>query len=421
MWVNLTNRIGLFGLLTTLGQMAFADPNVENTVDFDQAIVKTLESNPVLISFGHQLEAQRGRVLQSAVRPGMELDIEVENVAGTGRFSGVDGFDATISLAWSIERGKRQLRIDTASAGLSLLEAEAEIGQLDAAAVTARLFLASLAYQTEAGLVNEAIALAEETVASVERRVRAGRIASADLARAEVELSRTQLRREDLEHRLKASIRSLAAQWGETVPQFDRVRGNLADLPTLDDFSALLTRVTGSPKLRYFASERRLREAEVRRAAGESKPDWRITAGVRQMQLLDDQALVAGITIPLGAKKRNHGRVATARAEAARTDADRVAARVQIETQLFVLFEELKHSLHRATTLREEILPRAEIILKETLRAYEAGRYSYIELRAAQDDALAARSEGVAALIDAHRNVIEIEALTGAALSAPTR
>ncbi len=39
----------------------------------------------------------------------------------------------------------------------------------------------------------------------------------------------------------------------------------------------------------------------------------------------------------------------------------------------------------------------------------------------AQRDALQARAEVTVALIDAHRNVLEIEALTGAALSSPTR
>jgi cobalt-zinc-cadmium efflux system outer membrane protein len=88
---------------------------------------------------------------------------------------------------------------------------------------------------------------------------------------------------------------------------------------------------------------------------------------------------------------------------------------------LFALYEELQHSLHRAITLRDQILPRVEVALVETQRAFELGRYSYFELRAAQDDALRARTEATVALIDAHRNVIEIEALTGAALSSPTR
>ena len=89
------------------------------------------------------------------------------------------------------------------------------------------------------------------------------------------------------------------------------------------------------------------------------------------------------------------------------------AVRVQIETQLFALYQELQHSLHVATTLRDEIVPRLELALLSTQSAYDAGRYGYFELRVVQTELLSARAELVEATIDAHRNVIEIERLTG--------
>jgi len=417
MWVKLTNRIALGWLLLALGSAAIGD----EAIDFDQAIAKALESNPTLLSFGYEVQAQQGVITHSGMSPNVELGIGVENALGTGPFSGLDGAEATISLAWTLERGKRQHRVDVAEAGLSLLESEAEIQRFEVAAETARFFLTSLANQAQLDLADEAIALAENTVTVVKRRVQAGRVAKADLARAEVDLSRLELAREDLEYRLRTSIRGLAAQWGETRPNITSVRGNLADLPEPDTFEVLLARVEQNPGLRRFLNERRLREAELRRIESDAKPDWKLMAGVRQMQLVDEQAMVASITIPLGGNKRNQGRVTTARAKLVRSEADRAVIRIQLETRLFALYEELKHSLRVAIILRDDILPRVESALTETQRAYELGRYSYIELRTAQDDALRARMEVTTALIDAHRNVLEIEALTGAALSSPTR
>jgi cobalt-zinc-cadmium efflux system outer membrane protein len=417
MWVYLTNRLALIATLVALSTVAVA----EGQIDFEQAIENTLESNPALVSFGYQIKAQNGRIQQADMRPGVELGINLENVVGTGEFSGLDSAEATLSLAWVLERGKRQHRVDTARAELSLLESESEIRRLDAAAETARLYLLSLANQARLELADEAVTLAERTVTVVQKRVQAGRTPKADLARAEVEVSRMQLEREDFEHQLRTSIRNLSAQWGETSPAFSGVSGNLADLPGKGSFEALLGRVELNPNLRFFLSERRLREAELRQVEADARADWRVTAGIRQIQQTDDQALVAGITIPLGAKNRIQGRVATARADIARSDADRVVTRVQIETRLFALYEEFEHSLHRALALRDDILPRMENTLKETLRAYEMGRYSYFELRAAQNEALHARTEATMALIDAHRNIIDIEALTGVALSSSTR
>ncbi len=423
MWVRLTNRVALGCLLLALSNATLAQSNstTGDTISFDMAIKKTLERNPALIAFGYQIEAQRGRALQSELRPNPELSIVLENVAGTGPLSGVDGAEATLSLAWVLERGKRERRIDASRAGISLLETEAEIGRLDAAAETARLFLQSLANQALLSQTDEAVLLSEKTVLAVSKRVQAGRTPAADLARAEVELSGMQLERDDLEHELKTSLHRLAAQWGDTKPAFTRVSGNMAALPTPASFSSLLSRIDENPSLLRYMSEQRLREAELRLAQQNAKPSWRVTAGIRQLQLTDDQALVAGITIPLATRNRNQGRIAAARAALAMTDASRTATRVRIETQLFALYQELQHSLHRATTLRDEILPRVEKALRETERAYEIGRYGYFELRVAQADTLRARTAVVVAIIDAHRNTIEIERLTGATLSSPAR
>ena len=159
-----------------------------------------------------------------------------------------------------------------------------------------------------------------------------------------------------------------------------------------------------------------MREAQLRLAQAQARPDWQLNAGVRRLEQLDDQALVAGITIPLARRNRNQGRIAAAHAQLAMADAERTATRVQIETQLFALYQELQHSLHRAATLRDEILPRVERALADTERAYAAGRYGYFELRVVQADVLTARTALLEASIDAHRNLTEIERLTGTTL-----
>ena len=421
MWVTLTNRAALVCLILASGGTAIAQSGAGQAIDFNQAITNTLASNPELRAFGYEIEAQQGRVRQSDLRPAVALGVEIENAVGTGNFSGFDGADATISLAWTLERGKRQRRVDAARAGMSLLESEADLKRLGVSAETARRFLETLALQARIELADEAAALARQTVSVVRNRVSAGRSPKADLARAEVDLSRLELESEDLEHQSRTSIRRLAAQWGETSPEFTTVRGDLADLPEPDSFGELLARIDESPHLQRYLGERRLREAELYLAESEAKPDWRLTAGVRHFQVTDNQALVAEITIPLAGNKRNEANVVWAQADLDRSGADRATARVKVEMQLFALYEELMYSLHRATTLRDKVLPKVETALAETQRAYEMGRYSYFELRVAQDDALEARTEAAVALIDAHRNVIEIESLTGAALSSPSR
>ena len=419
MWVLLTCRVGVWCLMFSCSVVVLAEPVANSdsaTVDLKEAITRTLARNPNLIAFGYQIEVQQGRLTQSALRPNPEFGVLVENVLGSGELEGVDGAETTLSLGWVLERGKRERRVTAARAGLSLLESEAEIRRLDAVAATAHLFLDSLANQERLIQTRAAVTLSEQTVVAVSARVQAGRTPEADLARAEAELARMKLAQEDVEHELVTSNHRLAAQWGEMQLDFIRVEGNIKALPTPDSFTSLLDKIDQNPNITLYLTQQRLREAELRLAETEAKPNWRVSMGIRRLERSNDEAFVAGITIPLATRNRNQGRIAEARARLAMTDADRTATRIQIETQLFALYQELQHSLHRAAALREDILPRVEQALAHTQQAYSAGRYGYIELRVVQTEVLNTRTALVEASIDAHRFVIEIERLTGASM-----
>ncbi len=423
MWGLLTRRTGAFLFLLLLSAIVRAEPGPpgeSQTISLNEAVARTLLRNPELIAFGHQLQAQDGRVLQAGLAPNPELSFTVEDALGTGRFSGTDSAQTTLSIAWILERGVRHRRLDTARAGVSLIAVEADIMRLDAAAETARLLFSCLANQARMASASEAVRLAQETVRAVHKRVAAGKSPQAELARAQAELARMTLNQEDVGHRLLSSRRRLAAQWGETRPGFVRVDGDLLALPNPESFTTLKTRIDQNPEFARFLSKQRVDEAQVRLARAQRKPSWRVSAGVRRLEISNDEAFIANITLPITRRNWNQGRVAEARATLAQTNADAVAARVRIETSLFVIYQELEHSLHRAKTFRDDVIPRIEQALTETHRAYELGRYSYFEWRTVQEDLLAARSALVEASVDAHRKAIEIERLTGVRIAQPT-
>ena len=270
MWGQLTTRIALGSVLLSISCAAVG----AEEIDFRTAIDRTLQENPELIAFGYQLDAQRGRQLQASIAPSPELTVVVENFGVIGSKANVDGTEVTISLAWVLERGKRESRIRASNAGLSLIQVDAEIKRLDVAAKTARLFLNCRAIQAQLGQMNEAVSLVEKTASAIQRRVSAGRAPDADLARAEAELSRMQLERGDLEHELETAIRRLSAQWGVTQPGFKRVTGKILNLTEPESYPVLLSRIDQNPSLQRYMTERRLRESELRLAQANAKPDW---------------------------------------------------------------------------------------------------------------------------------------------------
>ncbi len=414
MWGRLTTLVGLCIVTAVSWPNSMADSHEATAViDLREAITRTLERNPELVVAALHIEARQGQVTQSGLRPNPELGVVVENVVGTGEQQGFDAAEITFSLGWILERGKLQHRVAVAKADVSLAEADAEVARLDVLAKTVRHFLDSLAYQARSDQLQSAVALAERTVTVVSERVRAGVSPQADLARAGAERARARLALEDVGHELKVANQRLSSQWGEVLPDFVRVSGDIDKMPSVPDFPELRARIERNPHLSRFLSQRRLHEAELRLAQAQVKPNWRVSAGIRHLEASGDQALVAGITLPLAWRNRNQGRIAQARTRLSSVDASEQAVRLQIESRLFALHQALEHSVHRATTLREEILPRVERALADTERAYASGRYGYRELQLLQAEVLNTQAALVEANIEAHNSVIEIERLTG--------
>ncbi|ALP54985.1 hypothetical protein Tel_17165 (plasmid) [Candidatus Tenderia electrophaga] len=386
-----------------------------------EAVNKTLSNSPELQAFDYRLKAQEGQLQQAGRAPSPELSIELEDAVGSGNYTGLDSAQATVSIGWVLERGVRQRYIDAARAGSDLVAVEADIKRLDAAAETARRYLVSLGFQARMVNVDKTVQLARETIEAVARRVKAGKTPEAELLRAQAELARRKLEREDLEHELLSANRQLAAQWGATTLDFARVEGDILTLPQLASLDTLQSQLQQNPVFARLLSEQRLKKAELDLALAQEKPSWRVSAGLRHYQSTDDQALVAGITIPFGEGTRNPGRVAEVRANLAQIDLQQTVTRVRAETALFVLYEKLEHSVHVIETVRSDILPPLEQALTETRRAYNLGRYSYLELRSVQAELLDAQEALIEASIAAHQDIIEIERLTGMRIAQPTQ
>jgi len=413
MLISTARPVGVCFCLLALAVPAFG----QQVLTLPEALARTVARNPELRVLGYQREALEGELTQASLAPNPELHVALQDVIGTDVYSGFDSAETTITLGWLLERGVRERRIDSARAGLELGDADAEIARLDAAAGTARRFIMCLAYQARLRWAEDAVRLATETVTAVRERVAASRAPAAELARAEAALARAELIEEDYEHELLSATHRLSAQWGETAPDFTTVAGDLMNLPALEPFAALTARTNQNPDLARYLSQQRLRVAELALAQAQARPAWQLSAGLRRFEASDDVALVGGITIPLTVRNRNEGRIAAARANLARIDAERAAAEVRIETALFVLHQELNHYLQTAQRLQADIVPLLEQALVDTRRAYELGRYSYLDWRAVQNELLEAHEALLEASIDAHGIAIEIERLTGVAMA----
>ena len=392
-------------------------PDSPNTISLPEALSRTLAENAALRALGFDVPAAEGRLLQSTFRPSPRISVALQDVLGTGSYRGVHSAETTITLDWVLERGIRERIIDASRAQIDVSSADMEIARLDVAAESARRYIACLVFQARYANAERGVELARDAVAAVRRRVEASRAPEAELARAQAELARAELRLEDYEHELLSAYHRLSAQWGITEPEFSSVAGNLSGVPARDTFESLLARVEQNPDLTAFVSQSRLAEAELSLARAQSRPGWTVSGGLRRNESTDDWAVVGGVTIPLRRGNQNQGRIAEARATLDQVEAARDAARVHIQTELFVLYQELVHNIQLADRLETDVAPRFEAALTDMRRAFDLGRSSYLEFRAVQTELLDVAYEILDAHADAYRLSIEIERLTGESLS----
>jgi cobalt-zinc-cadmium efflux system outer membrane protein len=321
-----------------------------------------------------------------------------------------------LSISWVLDGSIREKRTAVAFHDNSLIESEQAIKRLDSATQTAHYFIQALSYQERLVIAKLAITLASTTVKEIKNKVTVGKTPEAELYRSEAELAKRELVLLDIKHEIKSLHRQLAAQWGSTNPHFSSVSGSLTQLPSVIDFNTLKLQLKQNPDLSKYLSQQRVTEATLQLAKEQRNIKWSFTSGVRHYAQDDDVSIIAGFSIPLGITNRNQGRIAEVQANLARNQSEAEALRIRIETSLFVFYEQLKHGIHLSELLKEEVIPRLEKALKATHKAYELGRYSYIEWLSVQSELLDAQSALLNASLLAHQNKIEIERLTGAHL-----
>jgi cobalt-zinc-cadmium efflux system outer membrane protein len=400
------------------GSSVFAADPTPASITLEQAVAAAIKHNPELATFEFQMRAQDARIRQSALRPAPELSVEVENALGSGEFQGIDSAETTFAISQVFELGgKRNARLVAAQGARSLLDAQKQVRQLDLLAAVTERFITVAGRQEELKLSQLTTQLAETTVTGAQRRVDAARSPHAELDRARIALDRAKLEEGHALAELEAARSQLAATWGESQPVLDGqplsgIRADLFSMPPTADFETLNARLAMNPDLLLFASEARLRDAELRLAATLRKPDIAVGVGARRFEATNNQAFVASFSIPLYTGRRSEGFVAEAQAQRDLVDADRRVAEVQARVGLYRLHKQLSQAVLEANTLRTNILPRTQEALRETQYAYERGRYSYLELVDAQREYLSAQGSLIAASMEAHTLRAEIERLT---------
>ena len=405
------------------------------TLTLATAIKRTLAENPAFKVFTLRQAALDGQQQTQALAPGYQLGFEAENFAGTGQLKGFDGAEFTVSLSSVIEMGgKRDARRDLGTHRSAMLAAERKITALTLLAEVTRRYIDVLAGQESLQLAFDATSLAEETLLAVEKRAKAGSTPKAEIKRALAAVGNARLNASSKQQKLVAAKMSLALLWNEkwneswnensnkssndSSPTFSTVAGNLYHFSQDVSFDRLYAKIKQNPAILSFASEERLKSAQLRLAKSQSSTDIQWTLGVKQLQDVGDTALVAGFSIPLFSSSNNSGAIISAQAERDEVQARKITAMLQLHNQLQQAYSSRKQAIYSANSLRNTIIPLLEEALAETQIAYQRGLYSYLDYLNARQELLLARRALIKSATAALRFGADIEQLIAEPLPA---
>lgn len=390
----------------------------EQPLSLETAVQKTLHQNPQL----HQFTFTRERLLAdreiNALEPGYELGMELENVAGTGDTGGFDSAEITVALSSVIELGeKRESRVSVVDARLDRFELERQAQTLDVLGEVTHAFIQLLSTQEELQLTSEAVALSKGLYKTVQERAKRGAASDAEVMRAQAMYTQSLLRLDGVRQKLERQKVSLARYWGDTTLSYSELEGNLFAFGSPLNFADLYSKVKASPAINVFASEMRLKEAEVRLAQTQNQADLNWQFGIKRLEESGDTALTLGFSMPLFTERRNRSRINAAAAESNAVAYQRSDRLLALHDRLFTAYSQRQQFIAAHQRLQDEIIPDLERALTITREGYDRGRLKYQDWIAAQQELLSAKQQLIETANAALLNQALIEQLTAEPLT----
>ena len=381
-----------------------------------QALALALMHNPELKAFSWDVRASQARQLQASLWPNPALEVEVEEVGGTGQRSGFDVAETTIQLSQLIELGdKRGKRTRLASLEKELAGSDYEAKRLDVFTEVTKAFIEVLAAQNRLGLTEELLHLSEELVDTVTKRVEAGKDSPLEKTKAAVALSNIKIRYQKAVRNLEFARKQLASTWAGKGPVFKSVAGrldpdSLSQIPPIDE---LVDLVAQNPDITRWSLEIEQKKAALELEKAKAISDVTLNGGLRRFNETDDNAIVFGVSIPLPISDRNQAGKLEAAYNLAGAREKQRAAHIRIQMELAGAYRALSTAYTEAAELDKNVLRGAESVFEASKTGYTQGKLDYLNVLDAQRTLFKAKAQYIDALASYHTAKADVERLIG--------
>ncbi|MEN8127763.1 MAG: TolC family protein [Planctomycetota bacterium] len=396
---------------------AVCEPN--GLLTLKDALQLTLIHNPELQSYSYGIRVAQARQLQSGRWQNPKLGIEVENVGGSGNFSGFDASETTIQLSQLIPMGgKVQKRQKVYAYDTALFKLDYEAKQLDIGTELTKLFVNLLLIQRKKELSHELVQISSQVAGSIDKRVQAGKDSPLDLSKANVAVAKAKIQHHGITQYESVFRKKLASFWANQTPTFTALSGQLDQVNEIPEQASLQDLLQNNPDVARWAIEVQKRKAQVEMARSESTPDITLGGGVKYFNETDDTAIVFGLSVPLPVANQYRDSRLEASHNLRKTLKQQQVSFLDAWNELNRLYANLENAYVKATILKNEVLKTSSELFAASEVSYKQGKIDYLALMDAQKIYFESKNDYIDALAEYHTSKTELERLIGQNLQA---
>jgi cobalt-zinc-cadmium efflux system outer membrane protein len=391
----------------------------DGTITLRDALALAMLQNPELRTYPYDLRAAEARVLQAGLWPNPELEIEVEEFAGSGERSGFDATETTVQVGQPIELGgKRDKRVRVASLDKELVHWDYESARLDVIRDVRQAFAAVLAAQDRVALAESLLDLSREAHGAVAQRVEAGKDSPVDELRAGVVLSKSRIELQKAQEALSVARHNLAAAWGDRTVSFERAAGDFYEVSPLAPPEDSVAEVAANPDIARWETQEQRQRAALRLEKARAAPDVIIGGGVQRFEETDDSALVFGLSVPIPLFDRNQGGIREAIANLGKTRRQYEAVLVRTLAALSNATGALAGAYDEVAILRDDVLPKAQQAFEAAQEGYQQGKFDYLYVLDTQRTLFEVQAQYLDSVEAWHKARAVVERLVGGTMRA---
>jgi len=361
--------------------------------NLDQALAYSRESSLELQLAQLKLAETEAIIEQEKAYQNPVLSLDADNFFGSNNYRDTQSTEWTLVLEqtfqWARKRDK-QVELSQWLQKGAILNCRVKLREFEV--LTSERFIEYQLATQLYGLSQRFSEISQELLEVTSKRVSLGSDAQLDLDKVKADLARIKIENLTAQQLVEEKVYALKSLWPSKnvdipkVPNlsYDKNHYVVSDLP-IDDISTIpVLKLEQHPRYQEAVAQSAASRVQLEHAYENRKPDITFSLGVKRLNETRDNALVAGISMPLPINNSQRNLVKAADARTQRTQLSQVQALKQLQQESEFAYTNWENSKRKLHVTESVLVPQTEQGYSKAVKAYKTGKYDLIDVLSAR-------------------------------------